>query len=221
MYKFSVTANSGDVYLYKMAFDVSSSTFTATTSKFGLYAYTDSAFSLPDTTFSSDGLINGASCYNGGNISSSTAALTTGVGDGMYSYVLGGIVKIWPDKGATGNGCNTATTTYKVASGSTRYFKLTASVYQVISSTVATENVTVALRGDAAFPTALCAAGSACNSNMGQAANITANDSNTDFIWSPNSTTSTVTLSDLDYTNGYGLPGLPTLNTAQEVIQNK
>ena len=67
LYRFSVTANGGDTALYKLTFTVSSSSVTATTSTFGLYAYTDSGFSTVDSTFSSSGLINYGNCVSGRN----------------------------------------------------------------------------------------------------------------------------------------------------------
>ena len=85
-----------------------------------------------------------------------------------------------------------ATTTYKIPSGESRYFFLKGDISGVITGTTY-ENLTVRLDGDASYAT------------IAQAAGVTAN-----FIWSPNSTSSSVGLNDLDYTNGYGLVGLPT-----------
>ena len=44
------------------------------------------------------------------------------------------------------------------------------------------------------------------------------NDAQNDFIWTPISTTTSVTIGDLDYTNGYGVVGLPSNNTSAETI---
>src|SRR3989338_529431 len=41
LYKFKVTANGGDVYMYKATFTVSSSSVSATTSSYALFAFTD------------------------------------------------------------------------------------------------------------------------------------------------------------------------------------
>ncbi|MBI5045733.1 MAG: peptidoglycan-binding protein, partial [Candidatus Niyogibacteria bacterium] len=65
LYRFSVTANGGDVALYKMSFVIGSSSVQATTSTYGLYAYTDSGFSSIDSAFTSDGLVNYGSCVGG------------------------------------------------------------------------------------------------------------------------------------------------------------
>ncbi len=214
MYKFSIKANGGDVYMYKFNFDVSSTTaYSATTTAFGLYTYTDSAFSLADSTFSSDGLINAGTCVNGLGVGSSTLISLV---NQQYPAVQNGMVAIYPDKGATGAGCNSATTTYKIPSGETRWFKLTATVNRT-RITAGSEYINVDLRGDAAFPVSSLL-------TMGKAGAITPItgmvnfDTNNDFIWSPNSTSSVNALSDLDWTNGYGVPGLSTLNLPAETL---
>ena len=67
LYRFSVMASGGDLAIYKLSFSISSSSEVATTTSFGLYAYTDSGFSLVDSAFTSDGLINYANCIGGNN----------------------------------------------------------------------------------------------------------------------------------------------------------
>ena len=53
---------------------------------------------------------------------------------------------------------------------------------------------------------------------MGGAATIdTEAGSNNDFIWSPNAT-GTAVVADQDWTNGYGVSGLPTSNMSPEVL---
>ncbi len=218
VYKFSITANAGDVYIYKLTFGVSSSTQTATSTKFGLYAYTDSTFSLADTAFSTDGLVNAGSCYNGFNTGKSAQAISTGA-DGLYNGIVGGVVEIFPDQGLTTIACNDATTTYKIPSGLTRWFALKASIYQVVAKTTATEYINVNLQGDAAFPVAMATLmGKAGLTGTPAGVN---GDTNNDFIWSPNSTTSSISINNLDWTNGYGLVGLPTVSTADEILTNQ
>ena len=75
LYKFKVTANTGDVYMYKFHFTVSSSTYAATTTNYGLYAYTDSGYSSADTVFSTNGLLNESYYVNGIGANSGTGGL--------------------------------------------------------------------------------------------------------------------------------------------------
>ncbi|PIP73995.1 MAG: hypothetical protein COW88_00260 [Candidatus Lloydbacteria bacterium CG22_combo_CG10-13_8_21_14_all_47_15] len=192
-YRFSVTANNDDIALGKVSFLFSSSTVSATTSAYALYAYTDSSFSNPDTSFSSDGLVNANKYFNGfGSNSPQTSTLARAVK----------LVEIYPDK-------SSATTTYKIGSGLTRYFELRANV-QTVETGSGTESIVVQLEGDAAYPSL------AANVLMNQAGTnldtLIDADTNDDFIWSPISTTSSVLITDYDWTNGYLVPGLPTTN---------
>lgn len=233
LYKFSVTAAGGDVALYKFTFLVSSSTAPgatgivgATTSLFSLYSHTSDNFGSPDTTFSSDGLLNSGQCFNGLD---ATAAGPIG----GSSHPL----EIYFEK--TQSTCNTATTTYVIPSGVTRYFRLAGTVANVEAVT-GQESFTVQLEGDSAFPVAHISGIGAQSSNMGKRgqpspkragaeANLALNSGFTgqigvdniaqdDFIWSPISTTTAVAVEDLDYTNGYLLPGFPTTNMTVETL---
>lgn len=226
LYKFSVKAVGGDVALYKLSFTVSSSTAPggqagATTTLFSLYAYTDSAFASADTSFSSNGLLNALQC------SRVKPNVTTVVQERIAQDPNPNAtdpVEIFPDKDATACNSGTATTTYTIPSGATRWFRFAADV-NTVEAASGQESFSVRLEGDAAFPTAhqspttggytVPATMRGTNSNMGQAGNDPANpgvdrDTNNDFIWSPISTTTQVTVGDFDYTNGYLLPGLPT-----------
>lgn len=234
LYKFSVTAVGGDIALYKLTFAVSSSTAPgttgvagATTSLFSLYGYTsdisNGASGAVDSAFSSNGLLNSGQCFNG--------KLATGAN---YVNSAGNPLEIYFEK--TQSACNTATTTYTIPEGATRYFRLAATV-ATVEGVTGQESINVQLEGDAAFPTAqisgigtrtgdMGAAGQPSTSVAGMAkvANTVVgapgvdNDSNDDVIWSPVSTTTAVSITDFDYTNGYLLPGLPTSNTTIETL---
>ena len=154
LYKFSVTANAGDVYLFKFHFTVGSSTVSATTSHFGLYAYTDSGFSQADTTFTTDGLINGLII----------TMVWMPFKASQARLIL--FIRIRP--------VFAATTTYKIPSGSTRWFFLKGDINGVATGNIS-ENITVRLDGDRGFAPMAIAATVAGASN---------------FVWSPNSTTS-------------------------------
>ena len=204
LYRFAVTANNGDVALYKVTFRIGSSTLLATTSLYSLYAYIDPGFSNTDTNFSSTGLINGGQCIN----------VVAGTGAGPRD------VRIYPDKGTL---CNAATTTYIVSTGATRYFELRATVANVESGTTNTDAISVQLMGDAAYPTVTNVP--AANLAMANAARIdnydgTAGDTNDNFIWSPISTTTNNTRFDQDYTNSYQITGLPSSGATQVNLQS-
>jgi len=199
LYKFKITAKGGasgdSVGIMKWTFELGSSTLGATTSVYSLYAYNDASFSQPDTNFASLGLINAGNCFNG---RSSTAAGPTDV-------------EIYADR----TSCNGATTTYKIPSGQTRYFQFLATVASVESGTSNIDSITVRLAGDAAYPslsTLMARAGF-------PSAGIDA-DTNDDFIWTPISTTTSSTIGDLDFTNGYQVDGLPSIGTTQESVQS-
>ena len=199
LYRFSVTANNGDVALYKFNFTIGSSTKSATTSQYSLYAFIDSGFSSADTTFSTDGLLNAGSCVNGKNVASQD--------------VNDDVIQVYMDA----TSCNTATTTYKVPSTQTRWFEFRANVASVETGT-GSEYITAQLDGDAAYPTnvpggAVVLTGLA----MGSASSIDG-DSHDDFIWSPISTTTSVSRHDQDWTNGYGVVGLPSTSMSSETF---
>lgn len=200
IYKFKVTASGGpggatsgdSIALYKTTFNIGSSTLAATTSLYSLYAYTDANYSNTDTTFSATGLINGGQCFSG--------LQSTGAGRQE--------VEIYPDK----TGCNQATTTYKIPVGQTRYFQLRATVAGVESGTTNIDSFTVRLAGDSAYSVN-------ANTLMEKASGVDG-DTNDDFLWSPISTTTSNAISDLDFTNGYQVTGLPDVGTTQESIQS-
>ncbi|MBI5045689.1 MAG: hypothetical protein HZC14_01630, partial [Candidatus Niyogibacteria bacterium] len=181
-------------------------------STYGLYAYTDSGFASIDSAFASDGLVNYGTCINGVNNFTNTTR-TPGANNSPL------IVEIYPDKGTTA--CN-ATTTYTVPSGLTRYFDFRATVSNVETGT-GVETISAQMEGDAAYaiPTGTNSGDTTGNMFKAVAADGIAVggvdvDTHNDFIWSPISTTTSVSRHDLDWTNGYLVPGLPTTNTAIE-----
>jgi len=192
LYRFSVTANNGDVNLYKFTFTIGSSTVSATTSAYGLYSFTDSSFSSADTQINTDGIFN-----YGNAINSSTTDNTSYVGVSPLN------VEVYPKNSST------ATTTYKVPSGGTRYFELRATVASVETGS-GSEFLTVVLEGDSAFPTNQATL-------MLNAVGADA-DTNDDFIWSPNSTATSNSVNNLDWTNGYQVSGLPANGMPSETL---
>lgn len=192
LYRFKVTAVDSDVAVFKLTFDVGSSTESATTSTYGLYAYTDSAFSSADTTFSNTGLLNASNFINGLGVNADAS------GDAQRPS----IVEVYMDKAS-------ATTTYIVPKGGTRYFELQATVSSINgANNTAAESISISLLGDAAFPVN----SSTLMSVAGGASPAVDGDTNDDFIWSPVSTTTQNTVNDLDFTNGYQVQGVPGTN---------
>lgn len=82
----------------------------------------------------------------------------------------------------------------QVPAGTTRYFE----VRGIVSGATTGSAVTTSLQGDSSLP---------LTSLMGTFAEVDGAVQD-DFIWSPNATT-TSTVSHEDWTNGYGIPGLP------------
>ncbi|MBL7045760.1 MAG: hypothetical protein ISR99_01900 [Parcubacteria group bacterium] len=191
--RFSVTANStGPVGLYK--FSLIFATTTASISTVNIYAYTDSGFSTPVSGLSSDGGVESSA------VNLSTAALeTTWVSSATQI----------PFYANTSAG---ASTTIQVPAGGTRYFEVRGTVAGAASGA----SVSTQLEGDAAY-----AGGNTMNTLMSSLHSDTVaalvNDTNNDFIWSPNSTT-TAGQDDNDWTNGYGLIGLPASNMTAELV---
>ena len=91
-----------------------------------------------------------------------------------------------------------ASTTVEIAAGATMYFKVVATVTGVGSG----DSMTVTLRGDSAYPSLAAL--------MGNYANIeAAATASNNLIWSPRATTTTNSINDRDWINGYNVPTLP------------
>ncbi len=89
----------------------------------------------------------------------------------------------------------TATNALQVPANSTRYFELRGSV----SGTQSGSSVVTTMSADTSAATGT----------------VTSLNSGSNFIWSPNSTTTAALTGDNDWTNGYGLPGFPTSGLIQ------
>ncbi|KKT29660.1 MAG: hypothetical protein UW15_C0008G0026 [Parcubacteria group bacterium GW2011_GWC1_44_10] len=207
IYRFSVTANNGDVALFKFSFTVGSSTLSDSAAKlhsYKLYVYTDLLFTTIDSNFTSSGAINNGAAYVANLPPGKTA------------------VSIYPDK----TGWEVATTTYTVSSGVTRYFELRATAAGLSTVTTSKDTITVQLDGDAAFPTdhqaatVLTPLGDMGAAGVSAAVGVDSAADN-DFIWSPISTTTQVTVYDFDYTNGYQVSGLPASGMSQNTFQSQ
>jgi len=190
--RFSVTANSaGPIGIHK--FTLVFSTTTANLTQANIYAYTDSGFSNIVSGLASDGGMESSAVTFGGG--GETAWATAASQIPFYANTSAG-----------------ASTTIQVPAGGTRYFE----VRGTVANSASGASVSTQLEGDAAYP-----GGNTFNTLMASLHSDTvhalANDTHNDFIWSPNSTT-TAGMNDNDWTNGYGIPGLPGSNMTAEVV---
>jgi len=208
LYRFSVSAPSSGqgVGLYKFTFNIATSTSGVTTfaiTTVQVRGYSDSGFS-------------NAAYDNGGLLNSTTEGVTLIVGDT-------GRHEIYFDP-TTVDGVNAA---IQVPAGTTRYFEL---VGTVANMSATSSTVTVSLEGDAAYikGTNLDMANSTDGDTFSgsnpayafatTAANVDiANETNDDFIWSDNATT-TSGIATYDWVNGYRVNGLPDTNLTAEVL---
>jgi hypothetical protein len=204
--RFKVTANAaGPVGLTQFQFTISTSTSGTLVSGVNLFGFTDANYSQPITGVSTGGQfltsnLIAASCPGPGGQCAASPNLNIGA------------------QTAAG-----ASTTVQVPAGGTLYFELRGSVTTVTGSSIVTT-----LLGDSAYMPMI--QDSASDSNalraviamnfLENAASTTAfafgtvNFSNGRLVWSPNST-STAARNDTDWTNGFGLPGLPSSGVIQ------
>ncbi|MBI2637873.1 MAG: hypothetical protein HYW88_03150 [Candidatus Sungbacteria bacterium] len=188
LYRFKVTADShGDVGLYKFTFRIATTTATATVRQ--VYGYSDSSFSTP-------------AYANAGLLTSQSSDFPTSGTDFDVTF---------DPVGQAGTA-----EVIQVPAGTTRYFELRGTIAGAISGS----SVSTQLQGDAAYPTLPKYNGSATSSNLMAVAGATVGidaDTNDNFIWTPNATT-TQPVGGLDFTNGYGVLGLPSTNLSAEVV---
>ncbi len=186
--RFGVTAsNSGSVSIAKLTLNLATS--SATVTNVNVYGFTDSAFSQP---------ISGVN--TGGQLMQNSVNTST--------YVSSPNIAVYPQ---TTSG---ATTTVVVPAGTTRYFEVRGTVTAASGAT--NYSVVTTLKGDTAYPAVnntyymTTLTGTSSTNGLGgpTAGDAGSNSTLSNFLWSPNSTTTAAT-SDVDWTNGYGLQGLP------------
>ena len=195
--RWKVTANSaGDVGIAQFTLRIATTTVNADSLQ--LYAFTDSAFSIPAYT----------GVNSGGQLMANAMDLTTvGVSTTAGEWV--GIaaetdIELGVETSAG------ATTTMQVPAGTTRYFEARVTMTNVDATG---DSISVQLQGDAAFPNGhqtQAIGGKGAVGDMGSFAGVAA-VTNDDFIWTANSTT-TVGITANDFTNGFGLLGLSSSN---------
>ncbi len=187
-FKITANGNTGD-NMAVSKFTIRVATTTATVTSINIYAYTDLSFSTPVSGLSSAGQMLATDLAG-------TAWVTSSTDLEIYAQTSGA-----------------ASTTIQIPVGSTRYFD----VVGTVSGATSGASISTQLQGDAAYPRL------AASTFMDKAATVD-NDpqgigtgTNDDFLWSPNSTT-TSEVGHQDWTNGYGVSGLPGTNMTAEVL---
>lgn len=226
--KFKITAApEGDVGIAKLTVRIATTSGTAQRNMIdnvNIYAFIDSGFSTVATGVQTDGALLPTSVV----ISSPD---TTGTFPSSWASASTDI-NIWA--ATSGN----ASTTITIPAGGTRYFVVRGDA----TLAGATYSVATQLQGDSKFVASLggggagaycvtggCANGLASTTYMGTTTYIdsvvTSGTANNNFVWRPYSTTTAIgtntgstVLTDIDYTTGYGVPGLPSSNTNQQSI---
>lgn len=222
LFRFSVTAHgNGPVGIYKFTVRIATTSATAQSDmidKLNIYAYTDSAFSSPVSGLQNDGAMMDV------DVDLSNEIWQVGSTTTKYNRPW---VTSATDIDVFAMDSSAASTTVVVPAGSTRYFVVRGTATLAGS----TYSVSTQLQGDATAAglrnTAILFSGQASTSFLATStfldggprggAFATSTHDN-DLIWRPFSTTTAQSASANDYTNGYGIPGLPTGNTQAWVL---
>ncbi len=136
--------------------------------------------------------------YTDAALSSAVAGYTSGLlnsgGNALATLVSGG------------NNTVTLDTILTIPAGQAYYFKVVGDVVQNAGTTGSAGSVTTKLIGDASYPDYL-------GQLMATTSGMISNANYHNFIWSPLSTTTTAATTNIDWTNGYQVPGLPSAGT--------
>ncbi|MFY9463104.1 MAG: peptidoglycan-binding protein [Candidatus Sungiibacteriota bacterium] len=217
LFRFKVTAApEGDVGIAKFTLRIATSSATNQLDMIdnvNIYVYTDSGFSTTATGVQSDGAMLGTS------VDLTGSANSTGISTSWASASTD--IEVWAENSSS------ASTTVVVPAGSTRYFAVKAD-----ATTAGTQfSVATQLQGDAKFAANLTATPYTGNSDS-QIASSTYMASTTylrepgvstpavsyDFVWRPFSTTTAQSNTANDFSTGYGIQGLPNLNTSTQIL---
>ena len=185
------TLNNGSMSLARFKVTANS------TGDVGLYKFTVKVYANNATVSS----VN-AYAYTDSGFSSAVSGIGAGGKmlnlDLFVSSIQGVPLEIYPQT-TTG-----ASTTIQIPAGQTRYFD----IMGVIAGVISGASVSTQVEGDSAYPKLATLMGNYTDMER---------DSNNDLIWSPNATTAS-TITYKDWTNGYGVSGLPSTNLMAEVI---
>lgn len=192
--RFKVTANSkGPISIAKFTLNLATSSVVI--SGVNVFAFTSSDYSSSPLS----------------GVNSGGQLMTTNID--TSTYINSPTIPIYPQTNAG------ATTTIRVSAGSTVYFEVRAST---VTTSGTNYNVVTNLKGDTAYPltnntyfmTTLTSTSTTLGLGGPTAGDGAGNAALNRFIWSPNSTT-TPGVGDVDWTNGYSIPGLPSSGISQ------
>lgn len=121
----------------------------------------------------------------------------------VSGYTNGQVVATVSGLTSSGDNNLSLSSILQIPSGKTYYFKVTGTATLTSGTGTFSGSITSRISGDSVYPASALTSGY-------MMATSTAVDDHTDdnFIWSPNSTT-TATANDVDWTNGFNIPGLP------------
>ena len=179
--RFKITADAaGPVSITQFGVNIATSSGVGVTN-LTIYGFTDSSYSTPISGVSSSGDLQSTDDW-------ATASAVPGTGNATIGITTSG---------------GTAST-IQVPAGATRYFEVRGSVSGIVSGS----SISTKILGASAFPST--SAGVSANPLLaaGNASFVTTGGLAADFIWAPNSTT-TAGRNDQDWTNGFGVIGLP------------
>lgn len=125
---------------------------------------------------------------------SSFSSGVSGFTDGQVVATITGLLN-------GGNNVATTSSIVTIPKGSTYYFRVKGTVSQAVGTTGSAGTVSTYIVGDAAYPN--------LSTLMGNLASVSPGN----FLWSPLSTTSTAAAANIDWTNGFGVSGLPSGGT--------
>ena len=230
LYRFKVTADAaGPVALGKFTFVVSSSTVSATTSNFRLYGYTDTGFS--SKAYDNNPLsLNNVECTSLSTFESRSGTCTGSTNNGSaYASTSEVVFFFAPSSNLASN-----TEAVVVPAGATRYFEMKGDIANPGSGTG--NSFSVRLDGDAARPVRELATGGSAGIGgigltgfydlgkgfLGTLAAVASQSANNNFVWSPMSTSTSITgaTSTPDWTNGFLLEGLPSTGLSANTFSN-
>ncbi len=191
---FKVTADAaGPISIAQFQVTIATSTANTAVSNVNIYGYTDSSYSTPISGVTGSGQLD--------NVNQCVAGVDGKCASNSTKIVV-------PVMTAAG-----VQTSVQVPAGQTRYFAVRGNVTTVTGSSIVTT-----LIGDSAYPLFATTEPVASSSGfMAAEASSTvfgASYVNGFFVWSPNSTT-TSSVNDVDWTNGFGVAGLPSSGITQ------
>lgn len=130
------------------------------------------------------------------------------------AYTSAQVVATVTDLISSGNTTATISPILIVPKGVTYYFKVTGRVAQVSGTTANKGTVTTRLVGDTSYPAFV-------TELMGSTTGVISDMLNASkFVWSPMSTSTSAATANMDWTNGFSVPGLPSGGTNGNTLTN-